>query len=322
MDFVRHNLFLAPAFLFVTLLTAAQDSRQDGNLLQITSPASGTIFNPGQTIQVTVTSPTNVAFEAVAVVGEPVGFSLATSLPATFSLSIPRNTSCRLYTLTAFGTMSSGPEIDSPDVLIDVEGRGSPTSLHPYMPTISFDNLGETLPETISATFSHGDDCDVTESSKVVYSSSNPSIATVNATGMVTAVGIGEASIIVTYGGKLHIAIPVSVPPQALDPSVSSLKFDSQTVGISSNPKKIYLTNKTYDPMKVQVVGTTGDFSERDDCGSLSPLAAGGTCTISVTFTPTQLGLCEGSVSISQDFSGGLTIFLSGMATAVPKTPQ
>jgi hypothetical protein len=69
-------------------------------------------------------------------------------------------------------------------------------------------------------------------------------------------------------------------------------------------------------------VGTTGDFSENDTCRSLSPLAAGTSCTINVTFTPTQMGLREGSVSISQDFSGSMTIFLSGTATGVPKTPQ
>jgi len=298
---------------------AAQDTASKpttGNLLQITSPASGTVVNPGETISVTVTSPANLAFRGVIVLGEPTGISsVATSVPAQFSLSIPTNISCRWYTLTAVGTTVSGQEVESPDALIDVEGSDSPTSLHPLMPAIYFDNLGETFPEKISATFSDGGNCEVTESSKLVYSSSNTNVATVNPTGMVTASGVGEASITATYGRSLHITIPVTVPPQALDPSASSLNFGSQIVGIGSNPQQISLTNKTYDPMKIFELSTTGDFSEKDNCRSLSPLAAGNTCTIYVTFTPTEMGLRKGSVSISDDFSGTLTISLWGTAT-------
>jgi hypothetical protein len=107
---------------------------------------------------------------------------------------------------------------------------------------------------------------------------------------MVTALGVGNALISVTDSGNVHITIPTTVLPQALDPSASSLNFGSQTVGIGSNPQQISLTNKIDGPVKILGLNITGDFSEKDNCRSLSPLVAGSKCTINVTFTPTEVG--------------------------------
>jgi hypothetical protein len=98
---------LSLAFLTVTGLCGAQ---QNPPQLQISSPANGSVVNPGQTISVTVTSPANVAFSQVAVVGQgPLGFSdIANSVPATFSFAIPTDTSCGTYALTADGKSASG----------------------------------------------------------------------------------------------------------------------------------------------------------------------------------------------------------------------
>jgi hypothetical protein len=187
---------------------------------------------------------------------------------------------------------------------------------------IQFDNLGETFPVKILATFSDESSFEVTESSKLVYSSSNTNVVTVDAVGIVTAMAVGNTSVTATYAGNTQISIPITIPPQALNPSPSSLDFGSQMLGTGSNPQLISLINKTYGPMKIVELNTTGDFSEKDSCRSLSPLAPGGTCTINVTFTPTEMGLRKGSVSISDSFNGTLTIFLQGMATTPLKLAQ
>jgi hypothetical protein len=202
--------------LALSCAVAAQDSGSKpptGKLLKITSPASGTTVNPGQTISVTVTS--NIVVNQILVIGGATGFSsLATSVPAHFSLSIPTDISCRWYTLKAVGTTASGQEVESPELRIHVEGPGLPASLYTQMPAIELGNLGDNFPIKISANFSNGSSCDVTESSKLVFSSSNTNVATVNTTGMVTANGVGQASITATYGSKVHITIPITVPPQ------------------------------------------------------------------------------------------------------------
>src|SRR5258708_887147 len=154
------RIVLKLILLVLPCAVAAQDTGSKpttGNLLKITAPVSGTIVNPGKMLSVTVTSPTNTDFSQVAVLAGPIGLSsIATSVPAQFSLSIPTDISCRRYTLMAVGTTISGQNVESPEALIDVERPDLPTSLWALMPAVTFDNLGETFPEKISATFSDG----------------------------------------------------------------------------------------------------------------------------------------------------------------------
>ena len=83
--------------------------------LEITSPAGGSIFNPSQTITLTVTSPANVSFTSVDVMGwPPFGKSdLATSVPAQFSFTVPVQIDCGNYAFSANGTTASHKLVDS-----------------------------------------------------------------------------------------------------------------------------------------------------------------------------------------------------------------
>ncbi len=72
--------------------------------------------------------------------------------------------------------------------------------------------------------------------------------------------------------------------------SPRTLSFPSETVGVTSAPQTITLSNPGYVPLEVnQIAFTAGDFSETDNCGGT--LKALGSCTISVTFSP----LADGS---------------------------
>ncbi len=81
-----------------------------GQSIQISSPANGTVVNPGHTLSVTVTSPGGTTFSQIALIGpNPIGFNVQqTSAPAQFSISIPADADCRLYSLIADGIMASG----------------------------------------------------------------------------------------------------------------------------------------------------------------------------------------------------------------------
>lgn len=191
---------------------AAQQAPQ----LEISSPSNGEVVEMGQTISVSITSPSRSEFSQVGVIGEdPLGFSIvATSVPASVSITIPKNIACNRYMLTAKGVTTSGQTADSETILIDVEPSDSPVSLALASPeSVIIDNIGERSPILVLGRFSDGTTLAVTESSRVTYSSSDTSVATVDAHGWIKATGSGRASITVSYNSpkSLSLSIPVTV---------------------------------------------------------------------------------------------------------------
>jgi HYDIN/CFA65/VesB family protein len=78
--------------------------------------------------------------------------------------------------------------------------------------------------------------------------------------------------------------------------SPPSLVFASQPVGTTTQ-KTVKVTGHDTEAGLVLSITTSGDFSET---GDLSPCfaSAGGTCSLTVSFTPTQVGTINGSVTI------------------------
>ncbi len=118
-----------------------------------------------------------------------------------------------------------------------------------------------------------------------------------------------------------------STPPQpapAVTVSPSSLSFGSQQVGTSSAPKSATVTNSGNAALTISgvaVAGTnSGDFARTTTCGST--LAAGASCTVSVTFSPSATGGRSASVTITDNASGSPhQISLSGSGAAPPPPP-
>src|SRR6266403_4192400 len=129
--FSNSSILLAKISIATLAIAVPLMARQVPPQLQITSPANGTIINPEQTISVTVTSPANVTFRQVAVIGgDPVGLSsTATSVPAQLTLTIPSDISCGELMLTAQGVTTSGQSVESATILVDVERPDLPISL-------------------------------------------------------------------------------------------------------------------------------------------------------------------------------------------------
>jgi Bacterial Ig-like domain (group 2) len=202
--------------LTVTLATSHVSSAQSSaTLLQITSPADQSRVAPGQTVSVTVTSSADTSITAVGVVGEdPIGLSnVATSVPAQFSLAIPDAIACGPHMLTAMGTTASGQGVQSATILIDVERPDMPVKLSALMSDMPFEAAGEQLPVIVLGTFSDGKVFDLRRSSNLVYSSNNPSVASVDANGVVTFHSPGSGLITATYrkdGQNTQLNVPIS----------------------------------------------------------------------------------------------------------------
>jgi hypothetical protein len=101
--------------------------------------------------------------------------------------------------------------------------------------------------------------------------------------------------------------------------SPGSLTFASQVVGTTSAPQVVTLTNGQSVILNISNIGFTGtnsgDFSQTNTCGS--SVAAGGTCTISVSFKPSASGTRSAALSITDDAENTpQTVSLSGTGQA------
>jgi YVTN family beta-propeller protein len=112
----------------------------------------------------------------------------------------------------------------------------------------------------------------------------------------------------------------VRLTAQVINPqatlSASSLTFASQTVGTTSGAKTVTLTNTGNTPLTLGTITVSGHFalaSSGTPCKNSGTVAAGSSCTISVTFAPTAKGTCTGNVKITDNaLTSPQTIWLSG----------
>jgi hypothetical protein len=84
--------------------------------------------------------------------------------------------------------------------------------------------------------------------------------------------------------------------------ATTSISFADQFVGTTSAEQTVTLSNPATSPLFLDSLGVTGDFTKTSTCGS--PVAADGSCTISVTFSPSAIGISVGAVTIADSAPG------------------
>ncbi len=90
-----------------------------------------------------------------------------------------------------------------------------------------------------------------------------------------------------------------------------------QAVDVTSPASAITLRNMGSTAMSITNIAATGDFAETNDCGVT--LAAGASCTISVTLTPTIAGARTGAATVTHNGSNSpFAISLSGTGMNAP----
>jgi hypothetical protein len=124
------------------------------------------------------------------------------------------------------------------------------------------------------------------------------------------AAALETGSITVTDSTKISpLVIPLSGtgvngPFLTLEPSRAN--FAPQTVGTSSTTTAIVLVNTGNASLIITGIGVTGpessDFTQTNNCGS--SLAAVGSCTVNVKFTPTAAGPRIANIAVSDTAPG------------------
>ncbi|HTJ67515.1 MAG TPA: discoidin domain-containing protein [Actinospica sp.] len=106
-------------------------------------------------------------------------------------------------------------------------------------------------------------------------------------------------------------AYPAPVQAGALKASTTSLSFGDVASGGKSSAQSVTISNPGSSAASVTSIGVTGQYSQTNTCGS--SIAAGGSCTVSVTFAPTGGGPQTGTLSVATSAPGSpLTVALSG----------
>src|SRR5438309_5299374 len=98
--------------------------------------------------------------------------------------------------------------------------------------------------------------------------------------------------------------------------SSSSLSFASQSVGTVSVAQAVTVSNTGTAPLVFSGIAASGDFIQRNTCGS--SLAMGASCAISVSFQPGAIGPRTGALKIADNAPGSAqTVTLSGTGVGV-----
>src|SRR5262249_41691768 len=161
-------------------------------------------------------------------------------------------------------------------------------------------NCGSTLPATLS--------CSISVSFTPTASGSRTAILTVTDTS-------SDGLQIVQLSGTGF------QPTETVNLSPNSLNFGTVLNGATSPEQAVTLTNSGNNALnisKIAVVG--GDYSQTNTCGT--SVAAGATCTITVSYAPSASGINQTRIDITDDgINSPQSISLSGSGTEFLLTP-
>jgi hypothetical protein len=140
-----------------------------------------------------------------------------------------------------------------------------------------------------------------------------------------TAVGNRQAQLVVAYTGvtspqSVVLAGQGAAPQGMVSLKPSSLTFATQLVKTTSPPQTATLTNTGSSDVTVNSIYTSGPFGQTNNCPSTLPV--GQSCKIQVTFSPTQNGTANGTLTVNDNAANSpQTVALSGVGTTLTFKP-
>ena len=93
-----------------------------------------------------------------------------------------------------------------------------------------------------------------------------------------------------------------AVPTPSVGLAPGSLAFGNQTSAVASTARSVTLSNSGSGALTLASITATNGFGVTHNCGS--NVAAGASCTLSVTFTPTAAGAAPGTISVASNAIG------------------
>ncbi len=291
-------------------------------------PSSGTAYNFGNQVQ--NTSSSAVAFTLTNAGTAPLTISnITTSGNFATSGTLPSSIAAggTAPVSVVFTPASTGPRTGSLIITsslgtytVNLSGNGvvAPPSISNLNPTSG--PVGTSV--TITGT-------DLGSASSVSFNgtvASNATFTSNTATSLVLPVPSGATTGLVTVttagGTSSGLTFTVTVPQLAVSQSGTAYpsggtaySFGSQVQNTSSSAVAFTLTNAGTAPLTISSISTTGNFATSG--GTPTSVAAGGTSSVSVVFTPTTTGTRTGTLVITSSL-GTYTVNLTGTGTTAP----
>ncbi|HEX5234676.1 MAG TPA: choice-of-anchor D domain-containing protein [Silvibacterium sp.] len=108
------------------------------------------------------------------------------------------------------------------------------------------------------------------------------------------------------------LAAPSSTGALTVVPS--SYTFPNTTTGTTSSPESLKVTNSLTKSVTISAVQIAAPFQETNNCGTL---AAGASCTVQVTYSPTAVGFSSADLTFTYNATGSpQVVFIAGNSGA------
>jgi FtsP/CotA-like multicopper oxidase with cupredoxin domain len=188
--------------------------------------------------------------------------------------------------------------------------------------TLTLSNTGGEIPLTFSIAMNGANFGDFAQSNTCGGTVAPNGTCTISVTFKPTAAGARNASLGITTNDPANPLLSVGLSGTGTVPianvSRTTIPFGNQPVGTTSAAQNVILSNTGAAPMTFSIAmngANSGDFAQSNTCNGT--VAAGGTCTISVTFKPTAAGVRNASLNITTNDPAKplLSVGLSGTGT-------
>jgi hypothetical protein len=306
--------------------------------VSVSATNNGLAFSPPVTVQITVSSFAVAAAPASATVnaGQSAVYQLTVSaqggaFPASVALgcaNLPPQTSCSFDppTVTPGATSAQSTltiSTTAPRTLTAAPGASFLAGLgRVFTPAIPVEAVGRVFTPAMARLFTPVNGAAticllafVLTIAIGVRAASRRRLATMSALSMAVAFLLAQLA---CGSSSTPPATPPPSPSVALSPA--SLTFGTQFVQTTSAPQTITLTNSGKAALAITNLTASGDFAQTNTCGT--SVAAGGSCSINVSFTPTLAGQRSGTVTIVDNAANSpQTVSLTGTGQAANGTP-
>jgi hypothetical protein len=194
----------------------------------VLSSSSANPVAPGGFLDLTVTPPKGSTLTQVAFISDrQLGIvSVVATPPFHLTAQVPASIGAGTYEVSAIGIGNPGEVFESNTLTFEVERPDAPAQLLLQPDNILFARSATAAPILVMAVFADGTIFDVSHSAAITYQVDDPAIASVDSSGLISAIQSGDTKLTVAYRKATGVIIstaPISVFTQIKVPGLDGI---------------------------------------------------------------------------------------------------